>query len=408
MRPLDANDILREDGAESLRRAIDEHPCPEAWSLIENHRVVAPRMLIRGLLPYKGIAFVGGQSGAGKTFVSVDLAVSLSTKAPFFSREVRERVGVAYLAAEGSEQLGNRLFAAARARGVELSNIPIAWRGDAPIIANAADVDAIADELVDLGRFIRSRYGVRLGATILDTVAATFALEDEDDNAEIAKAIRNMRWLGNKTGSLIVPVHHYGKTATTGLRGGSAWRAGADVVLSVTADRREITGQIDGRELAVAKARDGFEGPIAPFTLAFSELGHDQNGDTFGTCVVHPRLGEPPLSGAKKQQEPVAVRKFRCAFTEAVNSAGRIIRVRGDGPIVRAVDLREVRTQFESVYATGESDAGKRADAQRKAFKRAMSKLSNQLQTWVDGNIEWIWSTTSAPPDNPDRTDTPL
>jgi hypothetical protein len=58
MRSRDANDILREDGADALRRAIDEHPYPEAWFLIENHRVVAPRMLIRGLLPYKGIAFV--------------------------------------------------------------------------------------------------------------------------------------------------------------------------------------------------------------------------------------------------------------------------------------------------------------------------------------------------------------
>jgi RecA-family ATPase len=103
--------------------------------------------LIRGLLPYKGIAFVGGQSGAGKTFVSVDLAVSLSTKTSFFDREVRERVGVAYLAAEGGEQLGNRLFAAARARGLELSNVPIAWRGDSLIITSAADVDAIADQL---------------------------------------------------------------------------------------------------------------------------------------------------------------------------------------------------------------------------------------------------------------------
>ena len=228
MRSRDANDILREDGADALRRAIDEHPCPEAWFLIENHRVVAPRMLIRGLLPYKGIAFVGGQSGAGKTFVSVDLAVSLSTKTSFFDREVRERVGVAYLAAEGGEQLGNRLFAAARARGLELSNVPIAWRGNSLIITSAADVDAIADQLVDLGKFIRSRYSVRLGAIILDTVAATFELADEDDNAEIAKAIRRMRWIGNKTGSLIVPVHHYGKTAATGLRGGSAWRAGAD------------------------------------------------------------------------------------------------------------------------------------------------------------------------------------
>ena len=38
-----------------------------------------PRELVKGLLPADGVAFIGGQSGAGKTFIAVDLAVALAS-----------------------------------------------------------------------------------------------------------------------------------------------------------------------------------------------------------------------------------------------------------------------------------------------------------------------------------------
>ena len=55
---------------------------------------------------------------------------------------------------------------------------------------------------------------------ILDTLASVLEMQDEDDNSEAARAIRKMRELGKLSGALIVPVHHYGKSVTTGLRGG--------------------------------------------------------------------------------------------------------------------------------------------------------------------------------------------
>jgi hypothetical protein len=363
------------------------------------HRINAPRMLVKGLLPYDGIAFVGGQSGAGKTFIAADLAVALGSATPFFDRRINERIGVGIIAAEGAAQMGNRLQAAARARGVKIEDLPIAWKGDAPLLNTAKDVDRLGDQLAELGAFISARYGMRLGAAMLDTVAATFDLEDEDKNSEVARAIRKMRRLGARLGGLIVPIHHYGKSATTGLRGGSAWRAGADVVISVIANRDELTGKVTGRELALAKARDGIEGPIAPFALTFTELGTDPDGDPFGTCIVEPRFGDPLISAkTKTRQEAGTVKTFRAAFTEALDTAGRNIQVRNNGPLVRAVTVAEVRAQFNLRHATGEADPKKRADAQRHAFKRALADLAHQFPTWVQGDTEWIWSITSTNP----------
>jgi hypothetical protein len=71
-------------------------------------------------------------------------------------------------------------------------------------------------------------------------------MEDEDSNSEVAKVLKKMRGLGDKFSGLVIPIHHYGKAASTGMRGGSVWRAGADVVLSVLCDRNDLTGEIDG------------------------------------------------------------------------------------------------------------------------------------------------------------------
>ena len=50
-----------------------------------------PAAIIKGMLPKTGVAFIGGQSGAGKTFLAVDLAIALTTGQPFFGRKVKER-----------------------------------------------------------------------------------------------------------------------------------------------------------------------------------------------------------------------------------------------------------------------------------------------------------------------------
>jgi hypothetical protein len=67
------------------------------------------------------------------------------------------------------------------------------------------------------------------------------------------------------------------------------------------------------------------------------------------------------------------------------------IHVRGDGPKVRAVDVQKVRGEFERLYATGEADPKKRADASRKAFKRTLAELPPQFATESQEGRELIW-----------------
>jgi hypothetical protein len=152
----------------------------------------------------------------------------------------------------------------------------------------------------------------------IDTVAAGFVLENENDNSEAAQAIARMQRISAETGALVVPLHHYGKTPTTGLRGASAWKAGADGALAVLCHVDEMTWRVTGRELALEKSRTAATGPIAPFELCVETVGVDEDGDDIIECWIRPLLDQPPrvAATAKRKREPNVLVAFRQAFAE--------------------------------------------------------------------------------------------
>ena len=261
-----------------------------------------PPSLIKGVLPKTGVAFLGGQSGAGKTFLAVDLAVALTTQQSFFGRRVREKVGVIILAGEGAETLQPRIKVARMARNVE-GNLPIAWMDNVPNLADQNAAKVILPQLKALDSHFREHHGVRLGVIIFDTLAATFLLQDENDNSEASKVIKVLQNISATTNALCIPVHHYGKGAETGLRGASAWRAGSDAVLSVTADRNQLTGLVTNHSLWLAKSRVGEEGPLGEFDLNTMFVGLDEDDEELTSCYVVPKIVRQTTLAERKQSE---------------------------------------------------------------------------------------------------------
>jgi hypothetical protein len=51
----------------------------------------------------------------------------------------------------------------------------------------------------------RETHGVRLGAIVLDTLAATFAIEDENNNSKAAAVIRAMKVMSDALGVVVLP-----------------------------------------------------------------------------------------------------------------------------------------------------------------------------------------------------------
>jgi AAA domain/Primase C terminal 1 (PriCT-1) len=354
-----------------------------------------PKMLVKKLLPASGIAFIGGQSSAGKTFVAVALGVALASSTDFFKHRVKERVGVLYIAAEGGSNFAARVIAAKIAAGVK-GSIPFAWSSVVPPLRTKEEIIAFAEKLRVFGQNMLHRCGVRLGAVFIDTVAACFSLQDENSNAEVSRVCGIMRYIGDSIGAVVIPVHHYGKDAETGLRGASAWRGAADVVISVTAKIEPITGQISNRGLAVAKARDAEQGPVAPIRLDYVKLGVDEDGDEFGTLVVRadPERSQYDLTRKKGLKW---LQFFDSACKQALGRLSEDVPMGNQGRVIRAVELKHVRAEFCSVYVTGDDDQKKAEQTRERAWRRALEGMAERLPGYSitkgpDGR-EWLYLT---------------
>jgi hypothetical protein len=315
--------------------------------------------------------------------------------------KIKDRVGVAYVAAEGQGVFALRLAAAKMAADVK-DVIPFAWCRSVPPLMTREGVEAFIDRLRGVDKLMQERFGVRLGAVFIDTVAACFDMKDENSNAEVARICNIIRSIGDAVGAVMIPIHHYGKDAATGLRGGSAWRGAADVVISVTADIDPVTGEVRNRGIAVAKARDGEQGPVAPFILEWVKLGEDEDGEVFGTCVVR-RDTERVLGPGSKV--PKGLQALEIACRTAVGKNGEDVQLQNDGARIRAVELKHVKAIFCEVYVTGEGDPKKAIAARDRAWRRALQKLPQNYGAGPgrDGR-EWLW--LKLPSAQSDYTDT--
>ena len=384
----------RKPGASADPAAQQEKPGPEIdlaaiFSFLGDAPAAPPRELIKNHLPAYGVAITGGQSGAGKTFISIHKAVCLATAIPYFGYKIVERVGTAYVAAEGRALIINR-FAAALAKHSITDKLPIAWIKRLPDFGSPEGIKLFIRQMKALDERFRGDFGLRLGHITIDTVAATFAMKDEDDNSEATRVCNVMRTVGEETETLVGVVHHYGKNPESGLRGASAWKGSADVIEGVLADIDPLTGKASKRELVRAKARDGEHGPVSAFELEFVELGLDEDNEIYGSCCLVPAPGVSRFDktpAANKGQ-----RAIQNAINEVLDSIGQIIVPRAGGPSVKAVKVIDVRKEFDRFYVVDEADPANAAAAKRMAYRRAMDRLPlSQFGSGSAEGADWIW-----------------
>jgi hypothetical protein len=359
------------------------------FSFVGDTPAAPPRQLIKNLLPAEGVAVTGGQSGAGKTFVEIDKAVCLAKPLPFFGHKVVERVGTAFVAAEGRGMIPHR-FAAAMAEKNITEKLPIVWLKQLPDFSSAAGIKLFVRQLEELNRRFLGDFGCRLGQVPIDTVAASFSMKDEDDNSEATKVCNVMRSIGDDVSALMCPVHHFGKNPESGLRGASAWKGSADVITAVLAEIDPLSGRASNRELACTKARDGEQGPISPFELKFVNLGIDPDGDMYGSCCVVPIEGNSRFEKAARLSK--SSRAVQDAIFEVLDTSGKVITPRAGMPAVKAAKVADIRREFDRRYVVDEADPAKATNAKRMAFKRALDGLPPaQFGAGSAEGVDWVW-----------------
>jgi AAA domain len=356
----------------------------------DKDKIEPPSELIHRLLPRTGSALLAGQSSAGKTAVMVYLNTCLAAGISPFGKRVSGPIGVISVLGEGFASQQARYFA--QKKHLQLTRaLPIAWTRCPGSLSEIQTLEGLIGDLVDVGAHFKAKFGVELGMVSVDTVAACFALRDENSNAEAAQVCSRLQKISDETGALAIGVHHHGKDQYSGPRGASAFRAGVDALISVPRDQNQETGQIHNRRSILSKARDGVEGPISAFDLRFIQMGIDAFGEAFGAVVVEPTGQAISAKGSAKKPLSQSRRTFNESFDAALAVRGQQHCVGGDGVLVTAVDLQHVRAEFSKRYVTGKSSEENRYDAVWKAFKRCIEGNAGIYGREVKGDVEWIW-----------------
>lgn len=269
----DQFDVVPEPTAEEI--AQEENKIAERFKL---HSLIAianrprPRYIIKSILPMADLGVLFGESTAGKSFVALDMMMSIARGVEWNGFKTIQGQ-VAYVCAEGSGGLRNRIRAYAQKNALsddDLAEIPLLTITDAPNFMDAKDATAVALSINRAG-----------GASVIvvDTFAQTTAGANENSGEDVGKALSHCRKLSFATGAVVVLVHHAGKDLTKGARGWSGLRAAADFEIEVSREGKN-------RKLKISKQKDGEDGAEFGFELEVANVDLDEDDAIITSCSV--------------------------------------------------------------------------------------------------------------------------
>ena len=192
--------------------------------------------LAQDLLPEAGVSMLPGDSGCGKTWLALDLALAISSGRQFLNHFETLPGRVLYVDLEsGPRRMKARLAQLRRPDDVpEL--IEFAFFGESLGLEKETNAEQFA-------AFVEAKAPRLL---IIDPLRGAHGA-DENDSTSARKVVRCLRGLAERTGYAVLVLHHERKPSANtsnrqgqGIRGSSDWKAGMDSVLSVSRKEPDV------------------------------------------------------------------------------------------------------------------------------------------------------------------------
>jgi hypothetical protein len=307
---------------------------------------------IKGVIPMGEVGAIYGESGAGKSFLALDLVMAVATGESWRGHRVTQGA-VAYVCAEGAGGFALRAKAYADFHGNVDEATPLHILGDAPNLLEKADVKDLVAALKALGP---------ISIIVIDTLAQSTPGSDENSSEGMGRALAHCKAVNKATKAMVLLVAHAGKDTSRGIRGWSGIKGALDVEICV-----ERSG--DKRAATITKMKDGTgEGKEYGFALDTVVLGKDIDGDDITSCVL--KDGAAPVNaggrpGSNWQQAIVD------AITNLTDLAG-------------SATVAEVLTNAENSIP---EDKSTKKDRRPERLKDALSALLTNRKVTQTGDL---------------------
>jgi hypothetical protein len=303
--------------------------------------------MLDNVLPYRGVVNLYGPSGAGKTFLVLDLIYHLmSGSTEWFGNKIFDRPkGILYIVLEDVNGVTNRGKAWEQHHGVEPENVYFVENQTVNLSNTESVDDIITCALATVGEGCM---------VVLDTQAQAVVGTDEQSAKDMGLVYANMHKISRAIDGLCVTIAHSGKDDTKGVRGSSAQYAACDVVIGV----KEHGG---ARVWAVEKSKLDVGGYPGHFTLERTVIGkHPRTGADLPSGYVLPR-GAPSLGKVLKGNDLLVFQAFEATAVLTEDDQ---------------VHEGAWRQNFKALHH--QKNPAAKPDAMSKAFSRGRDELTDQ------------------------------
>lgn len=182
---------------------------------------VPRRWLIEGLWGAAAVGFIGGPPKCCKSYLGLDMALSVATGTPCLGTYAVREPGpaLAYLAEDALSVVRERVAALARHRGIAFGEVNLHV-----ITAPRLRLDQPADG----HRLLATAQRLRPRLLLLDPLVRLHAV-DENNATEVARLLVGLRDLQRRLDLAVVLVHHTRKAVPAGLQAGQGLRGSTDL-----------------------------------------------------------------------------------------------------------------------------------------------------------------------------------
>lgn len=334
---FDVNDLFQRDGFDTVAAVLEsakEPPVKYALSVAFADQLTdayePPDELVEGFLTVGDGSMLYGDSNSGKTFLVIDMAISVARGVPWMGRRV-EAGAVLYLAAESPGSVRRRVQAYQKHHACRVPNFAIVQS-----TIDLFDGDTDTNKVIALVHQVERQTGQKVRLIVGDTLARLSAGANENAGQDMGLVVKRFDRIRTECKAHFLLVHHSGKAIASGARGWSGIRAAVDTEI-------EISDSPTGRCVEITKQRDlPTKGERIGFRLEPVTLGETKWGMPATSCVVISTEAPSRPQGKRLGEMEGAILEFLRARKTGIKKAE--LAKHFDGRYMRPNVYRAIKT----------------------------------------------------------------